>query len=232
MTTVPQFLEFETRNDASAALAGNLADTLRAAIGAEARASMVVGGGTTPGPMFRALRSQPVPWERITVVPSDERWVPLEDAASNEGMIRRELLMGPAKAARLISLYRPGSDPDSALPAVARDLAEVKRPFDAIVLGMGADGHTASLFPDAPGIDRTLRSSNDAVVQRLARLAQPRVSLTVRALLDAHEIDLLFFGTDKRAVYERAMRPGPAAELPIRTIVRQSAVPVTVYWAP
>jgi len=231
MTAMPQFLEFATRNDASAALAGNLADTLRAAAGTQAQASVVVSGGTTPGPFLRMLSSLEVPWERVTVVPSDERWVPPEDTASNESMIRRELLVGPARFARLLSLYRPVSDADSALPAIVRDLAQVKRPFDATVLGMGADGHTASLFPDAPGIDRTLHSSADAVVQRLARLAQPRVSLTVRALLDALEIDLLFFGPDKRAVYERAMQPGPAAELPVRAILRQSAVPVTVYWA-
>jgi 6-phosphogluconolactonase len=213
-------------------LASTIAQILRAATAAHGKASLVVSGGTTPGPLFRVLRSIRLPWERVTVVPSDERWVAPDDAASNEAMIRRELLAEHATSAKLLSLYRPNEDADEALPALSAALAQVKRPFDAVVLGMGEDGHTASLFPDSPDIDRALGSSDCVLVQRLARLPQARVTLTARALLDAHEIHLLFFGQQKRAVFERAARRGAASELPVRAILHQSAVPVTAYWAP
>jgi 6-phosphogluconolactonase len=213
-------------------LASTIAQILRAATAAHGKASLVVSGGTTPGPLFRVLRSIRLPWERVTVVPSDERWVAADDAASNEAMIRRELLAEHAASANLLSFYRPGLDAEAALPALSSDLAQVKRPFDAVVLGMGADGHTASLFPDSPDIDRALGSSDCLVVQRLARLPQPRVSLTARALLDAYEIHLLLFGQEKREVFERAVQPGAVSELPIRAILHQSTVPVTAYWAP
>jgi 6-phosphogluconolactonase len=113
-------------------LASTIAQILGAATAAHGKASLVVSGGTTPGPLFRVLRSIRLPWERVTVVPSDERWVAPDDAASNEAMIRRELLAEHAASANLLSFYRPGLDAEAALPALSSDLAQVKRPFDAL----------------------------------------------------------------------------------------------------
>jgi 6-phosphogluconolactonase len=222
---------FPSREKASVALASSIASALRAAVAGAGRASAVVSGGQSPRDLFRLLRSMPVPWPRISVVPSDERWVDTDDDASNEQMIRNELFAGSAEAADLVSLYRPGLTAEQALPTLAAALAEVKRPFDVVVLGLGDDGHTASLFPDAPDLAEALTSDALVVVQRLPRLPHARVSLTPRALLDARRLYLLFFGDVKRAVYERAVRAGPAEELPVRAIIHQTRVPVAAFWA-
>jgi 6-phosphogluconolactonase len=192
----------------------------------------VVSGGESPRGLFRLLRTTRLPWEAVTIVPCDERWVAPDHADSNEGMIRRELLSGWPSDARFVSLYRPVAEADDAVGELAAKLAGVKRPFDTVLLGMGEDGHTASLFPDSPDIAGALRSEQDIIVQRTPRLSQARVSLTVRALLNAHEIHILFFGDAKRSVYRRALLKGPAEEFPVRAILHQDAVNVTAYWAP
>jgi 6-phosphogluconolactonase len=225
-------LKFRSRTDAIEALAMKLADTLRAAVAANGFGSLVVSGGKSPFGLFHLLRGIELPWSLVTIIPSDERWVPLDDDASNEGMLRRELLQGPVAAARLISLYRSGKLPAQAIGDIAAGLARVERPFDFVVLGMGTDGHTASLFPSSPDIDCALRSGEQAVVQDVPRLSEARVSLTTRALLDAGEIGFLMFGEAKLAALNRASQAGPASVYPVRAILHQRGVPVTIYWAP
>jgi 6-phosphogluconolactonase len=229
---VAEFNEFKHRDDAAAALARRIGQRLRHAVYRRATASLIVSGGSSPRQLFRALRLTPVPWYLVTIVPSDERWVPVDHLDSNEGMIRRELLSGEPGFARFVSLYRRDCAAPDSLAALRASLADVRKPFDAVVLGMGADGHTASLFPDSPDLCEGLRSDAECVVQEVPRLGQKRVSLTMRSLLDAHEVDLLFFGAAKRTVYEESLRPGPIEEYPVRALVRQDRVPVNVYWAP
>jgi 6-phosphogluconolactonase len=230
---VAAFNEFKHRDEAVAVLARRIAERLRFAVYRRATASMIVSGGTAPRGLFRALRLTPVPWYLVTIVPSDERWVPVEDDASNEGMIRRELLSGEPGFAHFVSLYRRDcAAPDDSLPALRASLADVRRPFDSVVLGMGEDGHMASLFPESPDLREALHGDEECVVQHVPKRLHPRVSLTVRSLLDAHEVNLLFFGRAKRAVWERSLEPGPVEEYPVRALVHQERVPVNVYWAP
>jgi len=230
---VAEFNEFKQRDDAAAMLARRIGERLRFAVYRRAAASMIVSGGAAPLPLFRALRLLPVPWYLVTIVPSDDRWGgPTNDDDRNEDAIRRELLSGEPGFARFVSLYRHDCAAADSLPALRASLAEVRRPFDSVVLGMGADGQTASLFPDSPDICQALHSDASCVVQEIPRFPNPRVSLTLRSLLDAHEINLLFFGAAKRAVYEESLRPGPIEECPVRALVRQDRVPVHVYWAP
>jgi 6-phosphogluconolactonase len=226
------FNEFKTRDAAVGALARRIGEVLRGAVCRRSAASMIVCGGSSPQALFHELKILPLPWCLVTLVPSDERWVPVEDDASNEGMIRRELLSGEPGFAQFVSLYRRDASAAAALPTLQRALASVPRPFDEVVIGMGEDGHTASLFPDSPDIGAALTSDDDCVVQQVPRLGAPRVSLTVRTLLDAREITLLFFGARKRAVYEASLEPGPVEQYPIRALVRQPRVPVNVFWAP
>lgn len=213
-------------------LALEIAETLRDAVAADGAAALVVSGGESPQGLFAELRALPVPWNAVTIVPSDERWVPVEHASSNEGMIRRTLLRGPAAAARFVSLYRAGVEAAEAVPMLAAVLGGIERPFAAAVLGLGMDGHTASLFPDSPDIAAALGTDCDVVALRPPGLPQARISLTAHALLDAREIKLLFFGAEKRAIYERALEDGPVEEYPVRVVLRQSSVRVTAYWAP
>ena len=137
-------LKFRSRTDAIEALANRVATTLRAAVAANGAASLVVSGGDSPRGLFHLLRGIQLPWNRVTVVPSDERWVPLEDASSNEGMIRRELLQGPVAVARLVSLYRAGKAPSQAIVDVSARIAATSRPFDFIILKINTNNHTTA----------------------------------------------------------------------------------------
>jgi 6-phosphogluconolactonase len=229
---VVAFNEFRDRDEAVGALARRIGERLRFAVYRRATASMVVSGGAAPRDLFRALRLAPVPWYLVTIMPSDEGWVPVEDDGSNEGLFRREILSGEPGFAQFVSLYRRDCAAVDSLPALRASLATVRRPFDAVVLGMGTDGHTASWFPDSPNIGEALHGDADLVVQRVPSLSHARVSLTLRSLLDAHEVNLLFFGAAKRAVYEQSLAPGPVEQYPVRALVRQQRVPVNVYWAP
>jgi len=209
--------EFERREQAAEALADALQRDLEVAIAARGHATLVVSGGSTPVTLFRLLRRRALGWDRVTVLASDEREVPPDHPDRNEAMIRRELLHEAAGAAKLVSLYPPGAIP-------AR--------FDRVVLGMGADGHTASLFPGSPDLAAALASKEALARVYVPRLEAWRVSLTPAALLTAGRISLLFFGTDKRAVFEAALASDDVAEYPVRAMLAQDAVPVDVYTAP
>ena len=224
----PRFRAFASREEASKALAGEIFETLTEALAESGRAALVVSGGTSPVGFFHALRAQPLSWERLTIVPSDERVVPLSHPERNEAMIRRELLQGLAAGATLRGLLPPSGAPGS-LAEVAEALPAA---FDAVVLGMGADGHTASLFPGSPQLDAALRSAEPLALVDVPRLGVQRVSLTPAALLATRRLDLLFFGEEKRAVFEKAAEGGPVAEFPVRCVLRQEAAPLQVYWAP
>jgi len=213
----PVFLEFETRETASRALAARLAELLAEAEQSSGKASLVVSGGTSPVTLFHCLREKPLPWQAITVIASDERDVAPDHPDRNEAMIRQELLSGAAEQAELISLIPPGEIPDH---------------FDAVVLGMGGDGHTASLFPGSPDLERALESKNKLENVVVPQLDSQRVSLTPGALLSADAIFFLFFGDDKRRVFEAAMAGDDVHEYPVRAALKQDAAPVAVFWAP
>lgn len=226
---MPEFIEYANREQAAQALAGRLESRLADAVAAREQATLVVSGGSSPVGLFRALAGKPLPWSGISVLPTDERWVPVTDERSNEGMMRRELLREEAAAARFVGLYREGLEVSAALADINSALAEIPRPLDAVVLGMGTDGHTASLFPDAPDIERSLASEADAVAAAVG--PPPRVSLTLRRLCDARSIDLLFFGEDKRRVYDKACEPGPLTTYPVRGVLMNQTIRPVVHWA-
>lgn len=225
------FHEHDSRAQAAAALCDALVARLRQGLDARGAASLVLSGGSSPIGLFERLREVDLDWSRVTILPSDERWVPVDHADSNEGAMRATLLQGAAADAHFLGLYRDAATPVAALDAVARDLAGVPRPFDAVVLGMGEDGHTASLFPDARNIDACLAAEADCVVPERDAGETPRISLSLACLLDTRSLDLLFFGAGKRRVYEKASRPGPATEYPVRGVLQQQRVPLDVYWS-
>ncbi len=228
----PAMQTYDDRRQASAALAAEVAERLRAGIDARGEAALAVAGGTTPVALLDRLSATDLDWAKVFIVATDERWVPATDAQSNEGLFRRQLLRDEAESASLVSLYQPGRTPAGALSVIIRRLAEMPSTFDAVVLGMGTDGHTASLFPEAANIQAMLDSQADCVVPSFADDRIERISLGPTRLLATRALYLLFFGDDKRAVYERALDDGPAIELPVRAMLKQTRVPTTAYWAP
>ena len=227
-----EFKVFGSKAAASAALADHIAKRLESAVAQRGNATIVVSGGTSPLTTFRALRRHRLPWHKVTVVPSDERLVPSDHEDSNTGSLRRELMQEEAATANLLSLAGAVNPDDMQLASLNAQLGKLSSPLDIVLLGMGDDGHTASLFPDSPDIADALHSTDFCVMQEPVHLEIARLSLTPALLLDAREIILLFFGASKRAVYERADAGGEVEEMPVRFVLQQQVTPVSTFWAP
>ncbi len=216
------------------ALSGEIKVDLEEAISARGAASMIVSGGRTPVRLFEQLRAEKVDWSQVWITLADERWVDTTAEASNERLVREHLLVGPAAAARFVGLKNPAPTPEAGADWATRALTRVPHPYDVVVLGMGEDGHTASLFPGSLALARGLDASAAPGCLAVNALKAPhaRISLNLRALLDARRIVLHIEGQAKWQVYQRARAPGSAAELPVRAVLHQKEVPVHVFWAP
>ena len=225
---------FPDREALAAALAGEIKVDLEEAIAARGATSLVVSGGKTPARLFEQLRDEKVDWTRTWVTLADERWVETTSEDSNERLVRENLLVGSAAAAHFVGLKNPAATPEAGADWVTRALTRVPHPFDVVVLGMGQDGHTASLFPGSMALARGLDPAAPPACIAVNALVAPhaRVSLNLAALLDSRRIVLHIEGDTKWAVYQRARTPGTSAELPIRAILQQKEVPVDVYWSP
>lgn len=220
------------RASADQALLQELTQRLRHALAERERICIAVSGGTTPGPLFRLLADAELDWDRVSVTLVDERWVDPDDAASNERLVRETLLNGRAAAATFTPLKIPVATPDAALDLVEQRLHTLPLPFAAVLLGMGADGHTASWFPDAPELDATLASERLCAATTPAAAPHRRITLTPAALVRADWLALQIAGPDKWATLQRALQPGPVAELPVRVVLRRTQPPLSVFWAP
>lgn len=216
------------------ALAGEIRVDLEEAIGVRKAAGLVVSGGRTPVRLFQQLRTEKLSWSQVWITLADERWVDTAGDASNERLIREELTAGEAAHAHFVGLKNPAPTPEAGADWAWRALSRVPRPFDVVLLGMGEDGHTASLFPGSLALARALDATAAPGCIAVNALTAPhaRVSLNLAALLDARRIILHIEGETKWQVYQRARMPGSTAELPIRAILHQREVPVDVYWCP
>lgn len=224
--------EFADAATLTAALAQHAARCLKADLARQERAVLVVSGGKSPAPFFQALSAQPLDWNRVVVTLADERWVPPGHADSNESLVRSQLLRGRAAQAQLVPLWTGAATPEAAVPAVSAALAALPAPFSEVILGMGEDGHTASLFPGTTELAEGLQTADPVLAVHPSRAPHARLSLSLGALLNSRDLVLMISGAAKRALLERALGEGPVEELPVRAILRQTTVPVSVFWAP
>ena len=224
---------FDSTETLALALAVRVADDLARGINSRGRASLMVSGGQTPIPFFSALARMPVNWERVVIGLVDERWVAADHEDSNERLVRETLLTRHAAAANFVPMKNVATSAVTGQPACEHTIAGLPRPFDVVVLGMGNDGHTASLFPKAPQLAAALDRARPALTIATDPVTAPheRMSLTLRGLLDSRRVVLLLSGHAKWQVYQSAKQPGSHVDLPVRAVLDQSEVPVNVYAA-
>lgn len=225
---------FDSAHELESTIAGEIAARLAGAISARGQAALLVSGGHSPAGLFEQLRLQALDWSRVSIALVDERWVEPTDPGSNERMVREALLRDRAAAARFFGLKNAAPSPELGATAAWNASAHIPRPVDVIVLGMGDDGHTASLFPASPNLERALDLKSPAGYIGMWAPSAPhaRLSLNLTALLDSHRIVIFLLGEAKWRTYGEACGPGPVEAMPIRAVLRQERVPVDVVWAP
>jgi 6-phosphogluconolactonase len=238
---MPGTARFDTRvrrfADAAAlteALAADIVASLEQGLRERGGASLVVAGGRSPVPLFEKLSGVELDWRRVWVTLTDERWIDATSSDSNEQLVRAHLLRNAAANANLVGMKNNAAEPADGAAASWAAIAPLPRPFDYVLLGMGEDGHTASLFPDSPALGIALDALQPpgCVGMRAPVPPQARMSLNLSALLDSRRIALLIVGAGKWATYERAGLEGPVAQMPVRALLRQQRVPLAVYWSP
>ncbi len=229
----PAFHTYSSSAELAKALANEVGSRLYDGIAAHGSANLVVSGGSTPLRFFAELSEYDLDWAKVQVVLADERWVRSDHERSNAALVKQNLLRNHARNALFAPLYSERLTAESAAQELASALSEMDRPFDAVILGMGGDGHTASLFPDAPELGLALGDSADAAIV-LTPASQPerRVSLTPQVLTNTEFLVLHIEGAEKRRVFERALQDGKEAELPVRAILRNDNQQAQVYWCP
>lgn len=205
-------------------VASRIAGELRQALASADAVSLAVPGGTTPGPIFDSLCGADLDWARVSVVLTDERWVPMGSPRSNARLVRERLLTDRAAAARLLPLYADGT-PEEAIPALASVIAPVL-PLTVCLLGMGLDMHVASIFPGADRLAEALATDAVLVPMRAPGVPEPRVTLSARILAGAISRHLVITGAAKREALAQARNMTPE-EAPVAAVLKGAVV----HWA-
>lgn len=223
---------FDSRPALASALAGTIAAQLADAIEERGSATLAVSGGTTPGLMFAELSKTDIDWSRVAVTLVDERFVPPDSPRSNAKLVREKLLQDEAGQADFLPLYSPAPSAEEAASMADNALHQLAEPFDVVVLGMGADGHTASFFPDAAELEALLdpETQRHVAAVNAPSAGEPRLTLTLPPIASARFVALHIEGAEKKATLDAALAKG--STLPIRRVIDAAHSPVEIFWAP
>jgi len=199
--------------------------------------TILLSGGNTPRPLYTTLAAAALPWSTIQVALVDERWVPPEHSASNEGMIRKAMQTAVARGLQITGMMQDSPTAIEGLEQVNMAYGSLPRPWTFALLGMGQDGHTASLFPDAQGLTHALTTGETcaALTARPSRITGDfldRMSLGLNALLSTRQLFLLITGADKWQVYQQALASTTPEATPVSYLLQQTQVPIDIYWCP
>lgn len=230
-----EWWEFDSMSELAEQVAGDIGFVIDSAIEAHGGARIALPGGRTPEPVFKALTAARKDWSKVTVIPTDDRLVPLDDGLSNHALLRQHF---EAKGANVVSLVDEAALDDYREAGRLADerLGMLEWPLDLVMLGMGADGHTASIFP-GPDLDRALAGPRErrAIGVRPdpmpADTAVERVTLTAAALASARTAMIVIAGEEKKTVLERAIEEGPLAKAPIGRLLAEIDAAVDVFWS-
>jgi len=227
-----KMLEFENTSALDIELAEMVVAMLAADIESKGSASLVVSGGRTPMDFFHLLSQQSLDWSAVTVTLADERWVDNDHKDSNEKLVRENLLINEAHQAQFVSLKNSATDAVDGEAECEQALAAIDQ-FTLVILGMGDDGHTASLFPatEALALGLDMSSGRTAIAVTPTAAPHQRMSMTLPRLLNTQQIIIHISGAGKQDVLQAAKSGDDIAELPIRAILNQQVAPLSIYWA-
>ena len=224
--------KFSSRDELNSEFAATIANLLSDAISAKGEASIAVSGGSTPLGLFQQLSKADVEWSKVTITLADERWVDNTHSDSNEKLVRDNLMVNAASEARFFSLKTAHDNAFDAESSLENADDQPSMPFDVLILGMGGDSHTASLFPCCAqitdGLD--LSSSRRFIATEPTTAPHQRMSYTLSALVSAKALFLHLTGDNKLEVLEESLNASDPAEKPIKAVVDNADV--TLMWAP
>jgi 6-phosphogluconolactonase len=229
-----QLTTFTTRNDLDKALAKSVSNLLNDAIKLKGKASLAVSGGSTPKGFFSVLSQIDIDWSKVTVTLADERWVALDSEDSNTRLVHENLLQNKAKAANFFHLKQGADCSEETLNDLNIAANTTLLPLDVLILGMGEDGHTASLFPCSDQITQCLAVDNGNSLLKVLPKTAPhqRISFSFAALNKSKNTFLHLCGESKQSVLKQALEANDAFEMPIRAFLHHPSLKTEIYWAP
>ncbi len=228
---------FDSRAELTAALQQECEQALTAAVEDRGEATFMVSGGSSPEALYKSMSNSDLPWESIYVALVDERWVDFAHDKSNEAFVVKSLIQNKAAATNLIGMKNTAESAQEGLADCEAAYQQLAQPFDITILGMGSDGHTASLFPNANGLQEALTTDAlcaaiNAHPSEVTGAITERMTLSLNGLLQSKALVLLLTGEEKLNVFRAAQAGTDVNEMPIRALLQQDKVPLTVYWAP
>lgn len=234
-TIVEKF--FDSKAALTAELSATLEQRLVNGINDDGRAVLMVSGGSSPAAAYKHLSNLELDWQNIDVAMVDERWVDVDHEKSNEAFIKSTLLQNHGAKANFITMKNSADTAQQGRGECEVAYQQLKRPFDVTILGMGPDGHTASLFPHADGLECGLTTSDlicaiNAIESDVTGSITERMTLTLAAIVQSKVVKLLISGEEKLAVYKTAKAGGDTSDMPLRAILNHPTINIEVYWAP
>lgn len=227
--------DFVAKENLATGLAEVVANDLIAGIKQNGVGVLAVSGGNTPKMFLAELaKLQSVDWSKVVVTLVDERWVDANSERSNARLVAQYLLQGPAARATFVPLYTGGEIPDAEQIAKTNSVLSktVPTPFDAVILGMGNDGHTASFFPEGDSLDAALSEAGPALAINAPGAGEARVTLTLPTLLHTKNLYLHIEGDEKNVVLQKALSGTDIEQMPIRAVLKQDEKTLKIYWCP
>ena len=227
-----ELVKFDNTSVLDAALVENVVQALTTDLNLRGMATLVVSGGRTPKGFFQLLSQQALNWEKVTITLADERWVNADHEASNEKLVRENLIINSACKAQFLPLKNAAVTAAEGVKELHPKLLAEGR-FSVVILGMGDDGHTASLFPGSTTLEAGLDMTSGDTCLSVQPLEAPheRMSMTLPRLLNSQKIILHLSGDNKLEVLNQVLNGDDIQELPVRAVLQQSRVPVQIFWA-